>query len=67
MMSSKMRLKIKTKYKMKKVVDNKNINKIVVNNFKEKIKPSLSENKIKEKPKINYLDRYKVYLGYILN
>ena len=57
MMSSKMRLKIRTKYKMK------NVNKIVVNNFKEKVKII----KEKEKPKIDYIERYKAYLGYILN
>ena len=67
MMSSKMRLKIRTKYKMNKAFSNTlpigyYKDKIVVNNFKEKVKE-----KVKEKEKINYLDRYKVYLGYILN
>ena len=57
MMSSKMRLKIRTKYKMK------NVNKIIVNNFKEKVKII----KKKKKPKIDYIERYKAYLGYILN
>ena len=56
-MSSKMRLKIRTKYKMK------NVNKIIVNNFKEKVKII----KEKKKPKIDYIERYKAYLGYILN
>jgi hypothetical protein len=58
-MSSFCRLKIKTKYKMR------NTKNIIVNNFKEKIKPK--EVKPKPKPKIDYLARYKEYLGYILN
>ena len=56
-MSSKMRLKIRTKYKMK------NVNKIIVNNFKEKVKII----KEKKKQKIDYIKRYKAYLGNILN
>lgn len=61
-MSSLLRLKIKTKYKMNKV--SSNIYPIVVNNFKEKVKPKCTP---KPKPKIDYLARYKTYLGYILN
>lgn len=41
----------------------KNVNKIVVNNFKDKIKIV----KPKPKPKIDYIERYREYLGYILN
>lgn len=37
-----------------------NVKKIVVNNFKDKIKPIAN----KPKPKINYIERYKAYLGY---
>ena len=61
-MSSFLRLKIKTKYKMNKV--SSNIYPIVVNNFKEKVKPKTTP---KSKPKIDYIERYRAYLGYILN
>ena len=54
-MSSLYRLKIKTKYKM---------NRTLINNFKEKVKPKTTP---KPKPKIDYIERYKEYLGYILN
>ena len=57
-MSSLIRLKIKTKYKMNRPFSN--IYPIPINNFKEKVKT-------KPKPKIDYLARYKTYLGYILN
>jgi len=59
-MSSLYRLKIKTKYKMIRNLRNP----ILINNFKEKVKPKTTP---KPKPKIDYIERYKAYLGYILN
>lgn len=58
-MSSIYRLKIKRKYKMRNLR-----NPILINNFKEKVKPKTTP---KPKPKIDYLERYRAYLGYILN
>jgi len=59
-MSSLYRLKIKTKYKMIRNLRNP----ILINNFKEKVKPKTTP---KPKQKIDYIERYKAYLGYILN